>query len=245
MHASISSPLFTLLKNEKVKSAFNLQRNTAGIVRSVNLKPSYADRILITWYKNKIDKVAKKLQKFNLLWGFGGLIAGRTVHDIDLKTQLASVTADIKTRKKMIRNVTNMGEHWSSRQYYFLDPRERGLYRVYTSPSCWPGKGFSSHQMLSLVYLYRMYSVLVIPRSTHRVAMATFWRTTSHHDGKISPPWYGWGGARPIPYDHKQSCGMPSNWKGRYPPYSPLPLYVLCGLSCQGLIVVRARIFKR
>ncbi len=91
---------------------------------------------------------------------------------------------------------------------------------------CWSGKGFSSHQTLSLVYLYRMYSVLVIPRSTHRVAMAmaTFWRTF-HHDGKISRPWWGWGGARPIPYDHKQSCGVPSSSKGRYPPYffsSPL-----------------------
>ncbi len=38
------------------------------------------------------------------------------------------------------------------------------------------------------------------PQSTHRVAIADFWRT-SHHDGKISPGWWGWGmhGARPPP----------------------------------------------
>ncbi len=30
-------------------------------------------------------------------------------------------------------------------------------------------------------------------QSTHREAMATFWRTF-HHDGKINPSWRGWGG---------------------------------------------------
>jgi hypothetical protein len=30
------------------------------------------------------------------------------------------------------------------------------------------------------------------PQSTHRVAIADFWRI-SHHDGKISPGWRGWG----------------------------------------------------
>ncbi len=30
------------------------------------------------------------------------------------------------------------------------------------------------------------------PRSTHSVAMATFW-PTFHHDGKIRPAWRGWG----------------------------------------------------
>jgi hypothetical protein len=29
-------------------------------------------------------------------------------------------------------------------------------------------------------------------QSTHRVATVTFWRTF-HHDGKISPGWWGWG----------------------------------------------------
>ncbi len=33
---------------------------------------------------------------------------------------------------------------------------------------------------------------IVIPQSTHRVPMATFWRTF-HHDGKIIPAWWGWG----------------------------------------------------
>ncbi len=31
------------------------------------------------------------------------------------------------------------------------------------------------------------------PQSTHRVAIADFWHYTSHHDGKISPGWWGWG----------------------------------------------------
>ncbi len=35
-------------------------------------------------------------------------------------------------------------------------------------------------------------------QSTHRVATATFWRTF-HHDGKISPAWWGWGGGARSP----------------------------------------------
>jgi hypothetical protein len=34
---------------------------------------------------------------------------------------------------------------------------------------------------------------------TNRLTMATFWRT-SHHDGKFSPAWCGWGVARPPPF---------------------------------------------
>ncbi len=48
-------------------------------------------------------------------------------------------------------------------------------------------------------------------QSTHRMAMATFWRTF-HHDGKISPGWWGWGVHAPTPfhyiYHHVQSCGV-------------------------------------
>jgi hypothetical protein len=67
----------------------------------------------------------------------------------------------------------------------------------------------------------------------HRVAMATVWRVF-HHDGKISPGWWGWGVALPLSlysiYHHKQSSGVRFCWEGRYtPPTSPLPLYVLCG----------------
>ncbi len=76
------------------------------------------------------------------------------------------------------------------------------------------------------------------PQSTHRVAMATFWRTF-HREGKISPAWWG-GGCTPSPfhtiYHHEQSCGVGSSWEDRYtPPISTLPLYVLCGdgLQCE------------
>ncbi len=41
-------------------------------------------------------------------------------------------------------------------------------------------------------YLFLVVSVLLKSQSTHRVAIADFWRT-SHHNGKISPGWLGWG----------------------------------------------------
>ncbi len=56
------------------------------------------------------------------------------------------------------------------------------------------------------------------PQSTHRVAFADFWYT-SHHDGKISPGWWGGGvHAHPLSayYHHVQSCSVRSSWEGRY-----------------------------
>ncbi len=41
--------------------------------------------------------------------------------------------------------------------------------------------------------------ILFNAQSTYRVATAAFWRTF-HHDGKISPGWWGCGGARPPPF---------------------------------------------
>ncbi len=43
-----------------------------------------------------------------------------------------------------------------------------------------------------------MYIVLYTPQSTHRVAMAIFWRSF-HHDNKISPAWWGLG-CTPSPF---------------------------------------------
>ncbi len=70
------------------------------------------------------------------------------------------------------------------------------------------------------------------PESTHRVAMATFWRTYPH-DCKISPAWWGWRRMHALPfhsiYRHEKSCGVRSSWEGGYTPHiSTLPLYVLC-----------------
>ncbi len=76
---------------------------------------------------------------------------------------------------------------------------------------------------------------------THRgVAMSTFWRTF-HHDGKISPAWWGWG-CTPSPfhtiYHHELIYGVRSRWEGRYiSPISPLSLYVLCGKHLQNFQV--------
>ncbi len=59
-------------------------------------------------------------------------------------------------------------------------------------------------------------------QSTHRLALATFWRTF-HHDGKFSPAWWGWGvHADPLSlysiYHHVQRCKARSSWEGRYTP---------------------------
>ncbi len=68
-------------------------------------------------------------------------------------------------------------------------------------------------------------------QSTHRVAMATFWRTF-HQEGKISPAWWG-EVARPLPFTISTITSkvvVYSAWEGRYNlPISTLPLYVLCG----------------
>jgi hypothetical protein len=67
------------------------------------------------------------------------------------------------------------------------------------------------------------------PQSTHRVAMADFWRTF-HHYGKISPGCWGWGGGGCTPnpfhsiYHLEQRCSVRSSWAGRYTPrISSLP----------------------
>ncbi len=71
------------------------------------------------------------------------------------------------------------------------------------------------------------------PQSTHRLATATFWRTF-HHDGKISPGWWGWGvHAHPLslylPSRPKLQYTVRSSWEGRYtPPISSLFLCTLC-----------------
>jgi hypothetical protein len=77
-------------------------------------------------------------------------------------------------------------------------------------------------------------------QSTHRVAMATFWRIF-HHDGKISQACWGWGVHALLPtsfhymYHHVQSSGVRSSWEGRYTaPISTLPLYMYSVVPCVG-----------
>ncbi len=71
-------------------------------------------------------------------------------------------------------------------------------------------------------------------QSTHRVAMATFWRTFNPN-GKISPAWCSWGLPRPSPFTlsiqstSKVVVYAPVERADTLPPVSPLPLYVLCG----------------
>ncbi len=79
------------------------------------------------------------------------------------------------------------------------------------------------------------------------MATAAFWRTFPH-DGKISPGWWGWGGARPPLYNivtikYKVSVYAPAEW-GRYTNpvctylyqymysvVSPIQHYISCKLS--------------
>ncbi len=66
----------------------------------------------------------------------------------------------------------------------------------------------------------------------HRVAMATFWRTL-HHDGKISPAWFG-RGCTPPPhhlslYLSKVVVDAPAERVNTLTPISTLSLYGLCG----------------
>ncbi len=74
--------------------------------------------------------------------------------------------------------------------------------------------------------------------------MANFWRTF-HHDGKISPAGWEWGGGRlPTPfhciYHHEQSIlQVFCSWEARYTPLiSTLPLYVLCGTDTLPLFLL-------
>ncbi len=68
-------------------------------------------------------------------------------------------------------------------------------------------------------------------KSTHRVTIADMWRT-SHHDGKISPGWWGWRvHAHPLSayYHQAQSCSVNFSWEGRYTPcISPVPFKYDC-----------------
>ncbi len=73
---------------------------------------------------------------------------------------------------------------------------------------------------------------------THRVAMATFWRTsTFHHDGKNQPKLVWVGGARPPPFTISTITYIVVEYalqlRGQmHPPcISTLPLFILCGLT--------------
>ncbi len=89
------------------------------------------------------------------------------------------------------------------------------------------------------IYLapYRMFSALkndTLYHRVHREATTAFWRTF-HHEGKISPDWWG-GGGTPTPfYLHLPSpvkLQLRSSWVCRHTnPFSSLLCkYVLCAL---------------
>ncbi len=75
--------------------------------------------------------------------------------------------------------------------------------------------------------------ILCAPQSTNRVATAAFWRTF-HHDGKISPGWWGWGR-----HAHPLSLYLPSRTKvtvyapaERADTFPVFHLYPICTLWC-------------
>ncbi len=58
----------------------------------------------------------------------------------------------------------------------------------------------------------------LIPQSTNRVAIATFWRKF-HHDGKISLVWWGWGVHDQPPFTISTiAWNVCPRWDGRYTP---------------------------
>jgi hypothetical protein len=77
----------------------------------------------------------------------------------------------------------------------------------------------------------------------HRVATADFWRTC-HHDGKISPGWWGWGCTLPyLPSHKKLQCTLQLRF--RYtPPISPLPLCTLCQEVNFSLFTLSAKVLS-
>ncbi len=82
-------------------------------------------------------------------------------------------------------------------------------------------------------------------QSTHRVEMTTFWRTF-HHDGKISPAFWGRGEftVTPTPfhyiYHHAQRCSVCSRWAQIHSPifYSTS----ICNLWFNAALVHRRRL---
>jgi hypothetical protein len=71
----------------------------------------------------------------------------------------------------------------------------------------------------------------LLPQSSRRVAISTFWRTF-HYNLKICPAWWGWGcTARPPPF-----TASPSLTKLRC--VSILPAYVLCVCYRNYLLVI-------
>jgi hypothetical protein len=76
------------------------------------------------------------------------------------------------------------------------------------------------------------------PQSTHRVAIADFWRII-HQDGKISPGWGGGGGGArpllftlfPITYKVLVYSTLQLRVQIHSPYFSSLPLYVICWLG--------------
>jgi hypothetical protein len=113
--------------------------------------------------------------------------------------------------------------------------------RVASSPHTW----FLNTKVVKSVqifyFLLPMFSTSgCLVHRAHRVATAAFWRTL-HHDGKISPGWWGWGvHAHPPPFaiftiTYKVAVYVRSSWEGRNThPISSLSIYCICTLwSCQ------------
>jgi hypothetical protein len=94
-------------------------------------------------------------------------------------------------------------------------------------------------QVLRLLYSAILESVLIVlsllsvqdtEYTVHRVSMATFW-CTFHHDGKISPAWWGWSVHAPfslyLPSRVKFWCTLQLRWQIHCPCFSSTPICTL------------------
>jgi hypothetical protein len=87
---------------------------------------------------------------------------------------------------------------WAGRFFGFgwLPPKRIDC--AHRSQSIFPSPNCTCYVDIDFAAIAAVFPVLQTTEYTHRVAIADFCRT-SHHDGKISPGWWEWSGARPPP----------------------------------------------
>jgi hypothetical protein len=77
--------------------------------------------------------------------------------------------------------------------------------------------GRNRHQSICTVWELRLLFTIAPQSTVHRVVTAAFWRTF-HHEGRISPGWWGWGlHAHPLslhlPSPVKLQCTLQLSWQ--------------------------------
>ncbi len=120
---------------------------------------------------------------------------------------------------------------------FFKDRQQWNILLIYRKLYPLP-RGFLSEGWKRLWSYCKIRKGICNPWSTHRVANATFWRTF-HHDGKISPAWWGRGMHPPSLYQPSRTklwCTVHSSWEGWYIPLFLLYPYMYSVLQPPGIL---------